>query len=162
MTTHLQAKLKPVIEVMPCCLLQVVKEALYDAFYKLTDSKSQVCQAYKLMTASAAARISVCLSVSLWYSSCCISPSYALQIRSYVFDVVRGTVPKINLDDVFTVSICNHKLHQIDKVYWLYTQWFLPIIALLLCHVPALFCSCTVCKHLQACPVHPISGTLSS
>lgn len=45
---------------------QVVKEALYDAFYKLTDSKSQ--------------------------------------IRSYVFDVVRGTVPKINLDDVFTTK----------------------------------------------------------
>ena len=32
-----------------------------------------------------------------------------LQIRSYVFDVVRGTVPKINLDDVFTVrSSCSH------------------------------------------------------
>ncbi|KAL3133935.1 hypothetical protein ABBQ32_008383 [Trebouxia sp. C0010 RCD-2024] len=45
---------------------QVVKDALYDAFYKLTDSKSQ--------------------------------------IRSYVFDVVRGTVPKINLDDVFTTK----------------------------------------------------------
>jgi hypothetical protein len=26
------------------------------------------------------------------------------QIRSYVFDVVRATVPKINLDDVFMVS----------------------------------------------------------
>ena len=26
------------------------------------------------------------------------------QIRSYVFDVVRATVPKINLDDVFLVS----------------------------------------------------------
>ncbi len=28
-----------------------------------------------------------------------------LQIKSYVFDVVRGTVPKINLDDVFTVIL---------------------------------------------------------
>jgi len=28
-----------------------------------------------------------------------------LQIKSYVFDVVRGTVPKINLDDVFTVTV---------------------------------------------------------
>jgi hypothetical protein len=27
-----------------------------------------------------------------------------MQIRSYVFDVVRATVPSINLDDVFTVS----------------------------------------------------------
>lgn len=35
-----------------------------------------------------------------------------LQIRSYVFDVVRGTVPKIDLDDVFTVSNsdCHHDL----------------------------------------------------
>lgn len=43
---------------------QVLKENVYDAFYKLTDSTSQ--------------------------------------IRSYVFDVVRSTVPKMNLDDVFT------------------------------------------------------------
>jgi len=42
---------------------QVLKENVYDAFYKLTDSTSQ--------------------------------------IRSYVFDVVRSTVPKMNLDDVF-------------------------------------------------------------
>ena len=48
--------------------LQVVKDAVYDAFYRLTDSRSQ--------------------------------------ITSYVFDVVRATVPKINLDAVFTVSIC--------------------------------------------------------
>ena len=45
--------------------LQVVRDNLYDAFYKLTDSRSQ--------------------------------------ITSYVFDVVRSTVPKIILDDVFTV-----------------------------------------------------------
>lgn len=44
---------------------QVMKESVYDAFYKLTDSRSQ--------------------------------------ITSYVFDVVRSTVPKMNLDDVFTV-----------------------------------------------------------
>lgn len=43
---------------------QVQRETIYDAFYKLTDSNSQ--------------------------------------IRSYVFDVVRSTVPKMNLDDVFT------------------------------------------------------------
>ena len=41
----------------------MLKENVYDAFYKLTDSTSQ--------------------------------------IRSYVFDVVRSTVPKMNLDDVF-------------------------------------------------------------
>jgi hypothetical protein len=29
---------------------------------------------------------------------------YRSQIRSYVFDVVRATVPKIILDDVFVVS----------------------------------------------------------
>mmetsp|Transcript_35752 Transcript_35752/g.63783 ORF Transcript_35752/g.63783 Transcript_35752/m.63783 type:complete len:289 (-) Transcript_35752:400-1266(-) len=45
---------------------QVIKESLIDAFYKLTDSRSQ--------------------------------------ITSYVFDVVRSTVPKINLDDVFTTK----------------------------------------------------------
>ncbi|KAK9814236.1 hypothetical protein WJX72_002691 [[Myrmecia] bisecta] len=45
---------------------QVVKENVYDAFYKLTDSRSQ--------------------------------------ITSYVFDVVRSTVPRINLDDVFTTK----------------------------------------------------------
>jgi len=43
---------------------QVQKENLYDAFYKLTDTRNQ--------------------------------------ITSYVFDVVRATVPKMNLDDVFT------------------------------------------------------------
>lgn len=42
---------------------QVQKEALWDAFYKLTDSRQQ--------------------------------------ISSYIFDVVRATVPKMNLDDVF-------------------------------------------------------------
>ena len=38
-----------------------------------------------------------------------------LQIRSYVFDVVRGTVPKINLDDVFTVRVpdCHHPHHNL-------------------------------------------------
>ena len=36
---------------------------------------------------------------------------HIVQIRSYVFDVVRGTVPKINLDDVFTV--CLHTLQSI-------------------------------------------------
>ena len=39
---------------------------MYDAFYKLTDSREQ--------------------------------------IRSYIFDVVRSTVPRINLDDVFTTK----------------------------------------------------------
>lgn len=41
-------------------------ERMYDAFYKLTDSREQ--------------------------------------IRSYIFDVVRSTVPKINLDDLFTTK----------------------------------------------------------
>mmetsp|Transcript_23175 Transcript_23175/g.57444 ORF Transcript_23175/g.57444 Transcript_23175/m.57444 type:complete len:290 (-) Transcript_23175:634-1503(-) len=41
-------------------------ERMYDAFYKLTDSREQ--------------------------------------IRSYIFDVVRSTVPRINLDDVFTTK----------------------------------------------------------
>jgi regulator of protease activity HflC (stomatin/prohibitin superfamily) len=46
----------------------VLKDAsrMYDAFYKLTDSREQ--------------------------------------IRSYIFDVVRSTVPRINLDDVFTTK----------------------------------------------------------
>jgi hypothetical protein len=37
-----------------------------------------------------------CLSLQLTASE--------MQIRSYVFDVVRATVPSIILDDVFTVS----------------------------------------------------------
>jgi regulator of protease activity HflC (stomatin/prohibitin superfamily) len=41
----------------------VVRESLYDAFYRLTDTREQ--------------------------------------IKAYVFDVVRSSVPKINLDDVF-------------------------------------------------------------
>lgn len=45
--------------------LQVLRESVFDAFYKLTDSH--------------------------------------YQIRSYIFDVVRATVPRMNLDDVFTV-----------------------------------------------------------
>merc|ERR1712205_69510 len=44
-------------------VLSMDETRLYDAFYKLTDSKAQ--------------------------------------IRSYVFDVVRSTVPRIKLDDVF-------------------------------------------------------------
>eukprot|EP00218_Dolichomastix_sp_CCMP3274_P016908 CAMPEP_0170137022 /NCGR_PEP_ID=MMETSP0033_2-20121228/3822_1 /TAXON_ID=195969 /ORGANISM="Dolichomastix tenuilepis, Strain CCMP3274" /LENGTH=264 /DNA_ID=CAMNT_0010372843 /DNA_START=106 /DNA_END=900 /DNA_ORIENTATION=+ len=44
----------------------VLKEQVYDAFYKLTDSREQ--------------------------------------IKAYVFDVVRSTVPKIKLDDVFTTK----------------------------------------------------------
>lgn len=45
-----------------------------------------------------------------WYAVFLIQLLSLLQIRSYVFDVVRGTVPKINLDDVFTVrnSGCHH------------------------------------------------------
>ena len=61
--------------------MQVVKDNVYDAFYKLTDSRSQ--------------------------------------ITSYVFDVVRATVPKINLDAVFTVCTCGlHSSHGI----WLAQQ----------------------------------------
>lgn len=52
------------VQVVVSVQYQVVKENLYDAFYKLTDSRSQ--------------------------------------ITSYVFDVVRSTVPKMILDDVFT------------------------------------------------------------
>lgn len=51
---------------------QVVPESLYDAFYRLTD--------------------------------------YRTQIRSYVFDVVRATVPKIELDNVFLVSLKGRRI----------------------------------------------------
>jgi len=52
------------VQIVVSVQYQVIKEAVYDAFYKLTDSRSQ--------------------------------------IRSYVFDVVRATVPNMLLDDVFT------------------------------------------------------------
>ena len=45
----------------------MIKESVYDAFYKLTDNRSQ--------------------------------------IRSYVFDVVRATVPNMFLDDVRFISV---------------------------------------------------------
>jgi len=51
------------VQVVVSVQYQVIQQNLYDAFYKLTDSRSQ--------------------------------------ITSYVFDVVRATVPKIYLDDVF-------------------------------------------------------------
>ena len=54
------------LQVVVSVQYQVIKDNLYDAFYKLTDSRSQ--------------------------------------ITSYVFDVVRATVPKIYLDDVFTTK----------------------------------------------------------
>ena len=46
-------------------VVQVIKEAIYDAFYKLTDSRSQ--------------------------------------ITAYVFDVVRASVPRMDLDEIFVV-----------------------------------------------------------
>lgn len=52
------------VDVVVSVQYQVVRESLYDAFYKLTDSRAQ--------------------------------------ITSYVFDEVRATVPRMNLDDVFT------------------------------------------------------------
>ncbi|KAL6769245.1 FAP173 [Auxenochlorella protothecoides x Auxenochlorella symbiontica] len=51
------------VDIVVSVQYQVVRENVYDAFYKLTDSKSQ--------------------------------------IRSYVYDEIRGQVPKMNLDDVF-------------------------------------------------------------
>lgn len=80
----------------------MVKEALYDAFYKLTDSKSQVSQAAD--TLNLVMQPTVLLYISL-QSFKIVDILCTLQIKSYVFDVVRGTVPKINLDDVFTVTI---------------------------------------------------------
>jgi len=50
----------------------VIKESVYDAFYKLTDNRSQ--------------------------------------IRSYVFDVVRATVPNMFLDDVRFGSVSGSAL----------------------------------------------------
>ena len=49
---------------------QVIKEAIYDAFYKLTDSRSQ--------------------------------------ITAYVFDVVRASVPRMDLDEIFVVRAVLH------------------------------------------------------
>jgi len=80
----------------------VVKEALYDAFYKLTDSKSQVSKAADVL--KMVMQPIVLLYISLQSLKVVgVDILCTLQIKSYVFDVVRGTVPKINLDDVFTV-----------------------------------------------------------
>ena len=54
------------VQVVVSVQYQVMKNHMYDAFYRLTDSRSQ--------------------------------------ITSYVFDVVRATVPTICLDDVFTTK----------------------------------------------------------
>jgi hypothetical protein len=42
-----------------------------------------------------------------------------MQIRSYVFDVVRATVPSINLDDVFTVSGTGWRPAAAAELLWL-------------------------------------------
>ena len=82
-----------------------MKEALYDAFYKLTDSKSQVSKAADMlpMVMQYIMRLYICLQTL--QTNWCVDILCTLQIKSYVFDVVRGTVPKINLDDVFTVRV---------------------------------------------------------
>ncbi len=80
----------------------MVKEALYDAFYKLTDSKSQVSKAADVLPM--VLQHIMLLYISLQSFNIGVFDIWCtLQIKSYVFDVVRGTVPKINLDDVFTV-----------------------------------------------------------
>lgn len=61
-----ETKTKDNVFVQVVVSVQYQVTAIYDAFYKLTDSRSQ--------------------------------------ITSYVFDVVRATVPKIYLDDVFTTK----------------------------------------------------------
>ncbi len=82
----------------------MVKEALYDAFYKLTDSKSQVSKAADML--KMVMQPIVLLYISLQSLKVVgVDILCTLQIKSYVFDVVRGTVPKINLDDVFTVTV---------------------------------------------------------
>jgi len=82
----------------------VVKEALYDAFYKLTDSKSQVSKTADMLPVVVQHTVLPYIS---WQrlKTVGVDNLFTLQIKSYVFDVVRGTVPKINLDDVFTVRI---------------------------------------------------------
>lgn len=55
------------------CAAQVIKEAIYDAFYKLTDSRSQ--------------------------------------ITAYVFDVVRASVPRMDLDEIFVVRLWLHSVN---------------------------------------------------
>ncbi len=82
----------------------MVKEALYDAFYKLTDSKSQVSKTADMLPVVVQHTVLPYIS---WQrlKTVGVDNLFTLQIKSYVFDVVRGTVPKINLDDVFTVRI---------------------------------------------------------
>ena len=81
-----------------------MKEALYDAFYKLTDSKSQVSKTADMLPVVVQHTVLPYIS---WQrlKTVGVDNLFTLQIKSYVFDVVRGTVPKINLDDVFTVRI---------------------------------------------------------
>jgi len=77
---------------------------LYDAFYKLTDSKSQVSKTADMLPVVVQHTVLPYIS---WQrlKTVGVDNLFTLQIKSYVFDVVRGTVPKINLDDVFTVRI---------------------------------------------------------
>ena len=82
----------------------MVKEALYDAFYKLTDSKSQVSTAAEMLPMLMQHIMLLYIALkSLRIGG--VDILFTAQIKSYVFDVVRGTVPKINLDDVFTVIV---------------------------------------------------------
>ncbi len=87
----------------------MVKEALYDAFYKLTDSKSQVSKAADMPPMVMQHIMLLYISLQS-FKIVGVDILFTLQIKSYVFDVVRGTVPKINLDDVFTV-IVHHDMY---------------------------------------------------
>ena len=116
---------------------------MYDAFYKLTDSKSQVCHVYTLLAhlcCLAAPAALVCRDAYQF--------EFLLQIRSYVFDVVRGTVPKINLDDVFTVS--NPDVIMICSCHYSRQVYLDCCILLLRCALSYMFC-----KH----PINAARGT---
>lgn len=79
---------------------QVVKDSLYEAFYRLTDSREQIkACAQRIKSLAPPPPGPPARPVSLPAAPPLTHPS--LPSFSFVFDVVRSTVPKILLDDVF-------------------------------------------------------------
>ena len=113
----------------------VVPDAIYEAFYSLTDSQQQA-RARAWGSARGGGACVACLRSArvmgrvglLRMTHAVLLPARSLhsrrasthghtrthanahahrrQITSYIFDVVRAIVPRIKLDDVFTVRVC--------------------------------------------------------
>lgn len=85
------------------------------------------------------------------------------QISSYVFDVVRATVPKMNLDDVFTVSRYAWALGRAEHAARTELHRKLPAMAgvsTTVCGVLELCCSCCLAGWTSNCDCNSFSRAI--